>query len=513
MGSSTFSKTTFLAFIFFCSFGSSAFAQAGMLDNSFGNGGVVETTLGNYYDRIRSVALQSDGKILVTGNHNNGSSSNIALLRYNCNGSLDNTFGTGGVVYTDIAGYDEGEVVCVQADNKIVVAGNTQDANKDFLLARYQTNGDLDSSFGTAGKVITDLGSGYDVVRAMVVLPSGKILVGGDYASATNLDCALVRYNTNGTLDNTFGNAGLVTTDISNANNTLKGLAVETNGNIVVAGECPGLNGLDFAVMMYNSNGTLEATFGTGGIVKTSLSNKNDSPRAIALQADGKIVVAGEVTDAAFLQHIAAVRYNTDGSPDNTFGDGGIVTDSITSYDDLVSSVAVQPDGKILISGTSYSSNKRVFSLLRYETDGSADGSFGTVGMVLSYIGAKNGYSNSMALQTDGKIILAGYADSTNTPSHFALARYTSDITAIEKTEDPEERIFVYPNPASHTATFQMTDESCIGKPLTICNALGAIVIKQTIGSKRETVPLSLPNGIYFYQLPNANPAKLVIQQ
>jgi uncharacterized delta-60 repeat protein len=162
---------------------SQAFGAPGDLDPTFGNGGKVTTAIGSGNDRGSSVALQSDGKIVVAGYSDNGSNYDFALMRYTVAGALDAGFGDGGKVTTSISSsYDFGHSVAVQSDGKIVVAGYSggiYPANADFALARYTAAGALDTSFGSGGKVITPIGSAYDEGRSVAVQSDGKIVVAG----------------------------------------------------------------------------------------------------------------------------------------------------------------------------------------------------------------------------------------------------------------------------------------------------------------------------------------------
>jgi len=213
-------------------------------------------------------------------------------------------------VTTDFGGSDYGFSVALQPDGKIVVAGY---AGGDFALARYNSDGALDTSFGSGGKVTTDFGGSYHPDGFSVALqPDGKIVVAG-YAGG---DFALARYNSDGALDTSFGSGGKVTTDFGGSDAGYS-VALQPDGKIVVAGYA----GLDFALARYNSDGALDTSFGTGGKVTTDFSGGRDVGYSVALQPDGKIVVAGYAG-----VDFALARYNSDGALDTSFGSGGKVT-------------------------------------------------------------------------------------------------------------------------------------------------------------------------------------------
>ena len=212
----------------------------GSLDPSFGTGGMVASEVGGTISRGRALALQPDGKIVVVGYTWIGLGLNywdFGLARYNPDGSLDVTFGTDGVVTTDfVGGFDAAEEVVLQPDGRIVVVGSAElipgnFVSRDFAVARYNTNGSLDTTFGNGGKVTSPLGE-IDSASSVVVQPDGKIVAGG--GGALTIDFALVRYNTDGTLDPTFGSGGMVTTDLGGSD--YAALALQPDGRIVAAG-------------------------------------------------------------------------------------------------------------------------------------------------------------------------------------------------------------------------------------------------------------------------------------
>ena len=324
----------------------------GSLDTDFGTGGKVTTNIsGN--DVAYAVALQPDNKIVVAGYAtNSGTGKDFALARYNPDGSLDTDFGTSGKVTTAIASgnvVDEAFAVAVQSDGDIVVAG---DANGDFGVARYNANGTLDTDFNSNGKVTTDFASGSDIARAVAVLDGNNVLVAGNaLSSSTGQDFALARYNSDGSLDSSFSSDGKVTTAIAagSANDLAHAMAVLSDGDIVLAGQAGG----DFGLARYNANGALDTGFGTGGKVTTDFSGGEDIASGVAVQADGKIVAAGHSVLTATSRDFALARYNADGSLDTSFGTGGKVTTAMASGtgEDRARGVALQADGNIVAAG------------------------------------------------------------------------------------------------------------------------------------------------------------------
>src|SRR6266536_426685 len=332
-----------------------AVAAPGDLDPSFGSSGKVTTDFGGS-DAASAVAIQTDGRIVAAGRSGSG---DFALARYNVDGSLDPTFGSSGMVMTDFGGSDAASAVAIQPDGRIVTAGRS--GSGDFALARYNADGSLDPSFGSGGKVTTDFG-GFDLALGVALQSDAKIVAAGQGGSS--FDFALARYNADGSLDTSFGSGGIVTTDFGFGSGFGGALAIQSDGKIVAAGRA----GSDFVVARYNGDCSPDASFGSGGIVTTDFGGLLfDAAFAVALQSNGKIVVAGSAlgTSADF----ALARYTTDGNLDASFGSGGKVTTDFGGFD-VASGVALQADGKIIAAGQGGSGSD--FALARYQGDTSA---------------------------------------------------------------------------------------------------------------------------------------------
>jgi len=343
-------------------------------------------------------------------------------------GDLDTTFGPNGVTYTDIgtASGDKAFAVLVQPDQKIVLAGSSSNgSDDDFAVARYSSLGILDPNFSDDGKQTTAIGSGDDVAYDVGIQSDGKIVVAGSAFDGTDNDFALARYTITGTLDTTFGVNGVVTITISAGDDVARALAIQPDDKIVVVGSADG----DFAVARYSSEGGLDtATFGGGdGIVITDLFGATDVANAIAIQLDdGKLVVAG-FSDIGASDEFAVARYLVDGSLDTTFaGTGWVTTDFSGNSVDQAYSVDIQTDGKIVLAGFINSGATDDFALARYNSTGSLDTTFGTDGKVVTPVGSNDDQAYSVAIQPTGRIVVAGFSDNA-VPTHqdFSLARYT----------------------------------------------------------------------------------------
>jgi uncharacterized delta-60 repeat protein len=382
-------------------------ASSGVLDSTFGKAndgtpdGVVNTSLGEGDDFAKAVAIQTNGKIVVAGNHVNGDSSDIAVLRFNANGTLDSTFGKGnddgtpdGIVNTSLGeGDDFAKAVAIQTNGKIVVAGNHVNGDSsDIAVLRFNANGTLDSTFGKGnedgtpdGIVNISLGDGDDFANAVAIQADGKIVVAGNHVNGDSSDVAVLRFNTNGTLDSSFGKGnedgtpdGVVNTSLGDGEDFAKAVAIQKDGKIVVAGNHVNGDSSDIALLRFNKNGTLDSTFGKGnddgtpdGIVSTSLGNGDDFANAVAVQADGKILITGNHVNGDS-SDIAVLRFNTNGTLDSTFGktnDGtpdGVVNTSLGDGNDFANAVAIQKDGKIVVAGEHENGSSTDIAVLRF---------------------------------------------------------------------------------------------------------------------------------------------------
>ena len=402
-----------------------AAAVPGTPDATFGSGfGTVITPIGSGTDVAYSLALQPDGMIVVAGTCSNGTDYDFCLARYLANGALDTNFnGTGKVITAIGSGNDGAYSVALQPDGKIVVAGSCLNGTTyDFCLARYLASGTLDLSFNGTGKVITAIGSGNDAAYSVALQPDGKIVVAGRCSNGNKTDFCLARYVDSGALDVSFNGSGTVITAISSGNDVARGVALQPDGKIVVAGYCSNGITYDFCLARYLASGTPDVSFNGSGTVITPIGVGDDYAISLALQPDGKIIVAGVCSNGANSDFCLA-RYLANGIFDTSFNSTGKVITPIGSSDDYGYSVALQPDGKIVVAGYCEGGANIDFCLARYLANGTLDTSFGSTGKVITVIGSSTDVANSAALQPDGKIVVAGYC-SNGSNDDFCLARY-----------------------------------------------------------------------------------------
>jgi len=403
-------------------------AQAGQLDTTFATKGIfLLNSIGQQGGSTR-VALQTDGKIVLAAPSGDPQKSNngIALVRLNTDGTPDASFGTAGEVVFGV-NHTVPVGVAIQIDGKIVVgsaAGANVDGGGGFALARFNSNGSVDNSFGTGGQVeVVPFGTA--ISAALVLQPDGKILMTGSNAVA--------RFDSNGQLDTTFGTGGLSVLPFFGA----AAIAVQSDGKILIASATSGLDlDTDGIIVRFNPNGTLDKTFGLVGQISSVASGGDFGLGGVApvssivLQADGKFIVAGALTSKLInppgtnRTGFGLIRYNRNGSVDTSFGTaGGILTNFGSNPNATAFVLAFQSNGDVIAAGQAGSS----LALSRYTSAGKLDTTFGSRGIVTTSLGSNASAISSLAIQSDGKIVAAGSIFSfgnAQSLAQAAVARY-----------------------------------------------------------------------------------------
>jgi uncharacterized delta-60 repeat protein len=398
---------------------------SGDLDTTFDFDGkaITDVNTGNY-DFALATTIQSDGKIIVIGDTDNGTNTDFGIVRYNTDGSLDTFFGNGGkATFSFGTGFDFVNAVAVQTDGKIILAGYAENGgNLDFALMRLQADGTIDSAFGINGKVTTDIGGNEEQIVGLVLQTDGKIVVSGATDNGIHSDIALARYNSDGNLDTAFDTDGIVVTAFSNLNEYSSDIAIQSDGKIVITGEAENGANTDFFVARYETNGTLDAAFGANGRTITDFANSEDGATSLGLQTDGKIVVGG-YTGNLLNPDFALARYNADGTIDTTFGTNGKTITDFVGNADFVNDIAIRSNGTIIAVGHSYNVANSDLAVAQYLSGGNLDATFGTNGKVMTPIGASDDFGIATAIQPDNKIVVAG-ASFNGANDDFAVARY-----------------------------------------------------------------------------------------
>ena len=425
----------------------SASSKAGDLDPSFGGDGKVTTYLSSIGGAVTAIAVQPDGKVVAAGTIEERA---FALARYNPDGFPDLTFGFIGVVITEVGGIGIIFSMSLLPDGKIVVAGvGVSTPNGfDFAVARYNPDGTLDTTFGSGGIVLTDFFGDSDSAYALTVLDDGKMIVTGTTWNPTsnNRDFGLVRYNSDGSLDESFGDGGRVVTDISGSDYAY-GIGIQSSGKIVVGGSSSG-TGSNFALARYKRDGKLDRSFGTDGKVITDFSGGYDRAYSLKIQPDDKIVLGGyaEIEEGGWYQGFALARYDANGTLDPTFGGGGKVTTIYSSFSCTVTALAIQADGKIVAAGQRRElADTEDFAVTRYDTDGSLDGSFSSGGMAITDFFNYQDQAWAVTIAPDGRIIVGGMARDSHDTYYFAVACYLAKGTPnITSAVVSGKKLFVY---------------------------------------------------------------------
>jgi uncharacterized delta-60 repeat protein len=385
----------------------------GGFDTSYGTGGIVRQRTG--LTSTTAVAVQADGKTVAVGPSSTPQGNDFAITRFNTDGSLDLTFGAGtGTGYIDFGNNDDTPIaVRVLPDGRLLVAGTSSaglssEGGSDFAIARFNSDGSPDMSFGNLGRARTNFGAAvipgpgvppptpsFDVAHDLVLLSDGRFLVSGrSDAAGLGTDFALARYNADGSPDNSFNGTGKVTTDFAGGDDSAHAIAIDSrSGQIVAAGSATLTGGaIAFATARYRADGTLDSSFATGGMVTTSIYGQDDEAFAVAIGSKGQITVAGAATTGTTGSDIALVRYTSKGALDKTFGSNGIV---VTPFGQPAAGNQMQllDDGSVLVAGGTVSSLASVdathldVALALYSSKGELNPSFDSDGKSILNLG------------------------------------------------------------------------------------------------------------------------------
>jgi uncharacterized delta-60 repeat protein len=349
-------------------------------------------------------------------------------VRYHPSGGVDGSFSQSGeVVVTDFAGDDDlAKAVTIQPDGRIVAAGSaTVDGQRHFALARYLDDGALDPSFGAGGTVITPWADGASQIEAVVLQPNGRIVAAGWVQTGSGSQFALARYRADGTMDASFGDGGRTSVAVGGTSSLALDVARQPDGRLVVAGRA----GQHVAVARFLGNGNLDVGFGDAGGVIAPVGDQGSSANAVAVRADGGIVVAGSAItelvddDLDFVRDVVLVSLLIDGSLDPWFGIDSVVARDVTGPRDHTRGLEIDPSGRLVVA----SSGGGSFGLSRFSPHGDIDHTFGDGGSMLT---APNGarIAEALTLQPDGKAIIVGHRPNVwnSEARDLALARFTA---------------------------------------------------------------------------------------
>jgi uncharacterized delta-60 repeat protein len=398
-----------------------ALADQGDLDLNFGIGGKVTTNIGNN-DFVGDMVTLPDGRIVVAGYTSATPQGVLALACYTAGGSLDPNFGQGGIVTTLVSEGDRAVAVATQGNKIIVLTASFSNAEKSFFsLVRYDANGNLDPTFGNGGIVTTNIpGTSNETPADVAVHPGdGKIVVVGTTALSGNV--IAIRYLADGNLDPSSGIDGITEINYQPNGAEVSAVAIH-NGKVFIGGKHNG----KFLVTQLASNGFVNPVFGFNGRATISFNNVEDQLSAIAIQADGKIVLAGTTIYPNFQADFAVARIDILGSLDPTFGNQGKVVTDFDGNQDNGRDLTLQTDGKIVVAGRALVSGTNTFGVARYNPNGSLDQTFHNDGKISTPFDISS-VAEAVTVKNDGNIVVAGqFFNPANTGFDLALASYST---------------------------------------------------------------------------------------
>ena len=396
--------------LFFSAFPTLVLATPGALDRSFDGDGT--TNLATVSEGIEDIAAQPDGKIIVVGTNGGGNAGDLAnfeFIRYNNDGSLDTGFGNNGSVSVDFAGLrDVPFSVVVDSSGKIIAGGFSRKLG--YALVRLNSDGSLDTSFDGDGRVIVTTSG---TIRSLVVDGNGKIVAAGGF---DNVNIRVVRFNNDGSLDTSFSGDGIAEVGFNSAID----VRLQSSGKIVVAGT----KDSDFAVARLNTDGSLDTLFGTNGIVLTDINNAHNPAEAMEISSSDKIIVGG-TAQLGQSQDFALVQYTADGALDTTFDSDGIATTNFGGSDDNnFGDVALNGGGKIIVAGNAFITGRYRTVSTRYNSNGSIDTSYGinSNGKAIIEVSGFDISPRAIAIQADGQVVIGGVFDD-GTATVFGINR------------------------------------------------------------------------------------------
>ncbi len=481
---------------------SSIFSQTSELDPSFGNGGKAFFYLDGS-SRAMSVAIQPDGKLLVAGKRTDSLAYQpIYLIRLLPDGSLDNSFADNGVLATTVenSGNASEHLMKLQPDGKILVVGFI-DTNGDpaTAVARFLPDGTPDPSFGIGGLAVVNVDTVDDreAAYSVAVQPDGKIVAAGASSAVPfDSDYTLLRFLPDGSLDAGFGTGGIARTLLPNSYDNIWHVLVQPDGKLLTTGYTSYLFGFKRTMMRYNADGSLDAGFGTNGILTNTTDNGAAFMNSLAVQPDGKILRAGvNYKPSGTGLQMVVDRFLPDGQKDNSFGTNGRFTYNDNNLD-ADGAMALQPDGKVLVVAKSFQDNK--ITLFRLLDNGSIDQAFGTNGYAPHLI--SNSF-NPVSMQVDEylRIVMVG-------GTSFSIARFGMAPSGAMERPSLLDNLAVCPNPATGAVRldFHLAKATEVG--IVLHDAFGRPLktvlhpSAKPAGPGSEPVDLDgLPSGIYYF--------------
>jgi uncharacterized delta-60 repeat protein len=488
-------------------------SQAGKLDLYFGRLGIAFPGKGLFEGRMtgyNSLALQSDGKFLLTGTiYNPANYDDLIIIRCNENGSLDADFYYKGYISLDIENQNNvGKSIALQKDNKIVVSSTV--GNK-FAILRFNADGSQDQSFGYNGCKVFDItGENYagDNTCSIAIQQDQKIVVFGSSGNGYVSDFYVMRLNSDGSLDNQFGESGITMLDFKGGIDLASDMVIQPDGKIVLAGYTNALIGIpySFIVSRILTDGSLDTSFNKIGYAITPIGDDHNDAYcySVGIQDDGKILTVGTSSLGFTIMDNVLIRYNANGSIDSSFGNNGIVINDLGTIDSWSTDMAFQPDKKIVVSGFYRELYDQNIIIYRYNSDGSLDLSFANGGYSNLDLGAYDDAAMSTVLGSN-RLLVAG-----NSGGNFVALRYRLDYqTGSENNMNVNYNFLVHPNPVGSEMIleYNLNDSKTISMALFDLNGKVAQILINNLyrsaGDHTETVKMnrSIIPGMYLLKI------------
>lgn len=474
----------------------------GELDATFADGGTLIYPV-NALESFQDVAMQGDQKIIAVGMSFNGAFVSTAhVMRFNQDGTLDETFGDAGI-FTYNLNFEANLYTCViDNEGRIVVAGSTTDYNDyRILLMRLNTNGSLDTSFGDAGVVVENvspaLGYFENFAYGIALDANNNILVSGSsYNENYILRPVVLRYTEGGDLDTGFGENGVASGPAGEGASCFNAVLVQPDGKIVAAGYY-GYTVFVTGLMVarFNENGTLDTSFSDDGYLQHSYAGSDDKAYNAVFTEDGDILITGMTISSTVDYSGLVMKVTGEGDIDTSFGDNGVALADVGTFD-FADDLAVLNDGTVLVAGSGGSSDNYDMTIWKFLSNGTPDVSFDGDGVVQHELENQNAFLYGMTIQEDGKIVVVGQAKAPNNVNHFLIARLEHEaIVGVGK----EEQIAFefYPNPAVIRSQLRLNSKGRMGISASLYSSTGQMVFDEALYGNNLQLPTNIDAGIY----------------
>jgi len=498
--------------LFIAIFANVLYSQDGTLDLEFGNEGFVTTAFSGFRVQATSIAEQPDGKIVIVGNGIPSSPSEeiVVLARYLASGDLDTDFADGGKLIIDISNFfTVCEGVAIDEDNNIFLGGHYGDEVFQFkaFVLKLDMNGDLDQSFADSGIWRSEKEGTKEFMDGMKLLGNGKILLSGKSTLDDEISAAVIRVNENGSLDEDFGIDGYAYNEIPSGY-FARFMEVGSNGEIVVGGS---LSGQDILLAKFNEEGGVVNNFGENGVLIDD-GFISESPFDMIIQDDNKIIVSFAQENAG--RKFGLVRYNLDGSTDSEYGENGRVLTDFSVFTNSPRSIVLQEDQKIIQSGFIFTGGQVDCAIVRIDSNGDLDPSFGNEGKVTTNFGLDEVCEISV-LQADGNLLCGGiYREATAEDGSLMVARYFAGITVnIADLVDDLIEVKVIPNPAKGKFNISLSLKTSSTTSIDLLKPNGSIVqsivqnktLDRGVHKLGVSLNRDISHGLYFLRIQTEN--------